>query len=341
MISPGGVSGGGRSAESGAFDIAFEMPPPTPPSTPLPSLDDAGEVVLDEHAAAVEHVEAGEIEQLEEVEQAEAIEEVEEFEEPAVAVEDEVVETVPANDRGGDEGLLDDLLDKLDDNFLAIESKKAAPVSTTAEIAPPPVEVEEEFGDGALQDIFEEFKSTFEQDTSQDFDTHYNLGIAYRDMELLDDAIEEFQAAIRTTSPTAPDGRYIQCCNMLGLSTVPRTSIRRCDSISVSRSNVWATLQRPSTSSRKCTRLISTIGTLARSCASCSRRRTRSLPCGSPRQSSRSFCSSWSALRSAFCWSFCRGIARGRRTTFSTTSPKSSALRGCSRLSGAATCAAP
>jgi tetratricopeptide (TPR) repeat protein len=36
-------------------------------------------------------------------------------------------------------------------------------------------------------------------------------------MELLDDAIEEFQAAIRTTSPSSPDGRYVQCCNMLGL----------------------------------------------------------------------------------------------------------------------------
>src|SRR5262249_4373585 len=47
--------------------------------------------------------------------------------------------------------------------------------------------------------------------------THYNLGIAYRDMELLDDAIEEFQSAIRITSPLSPDGRYIQCCNMLGL----------------------------------------------------------------------------------------------------------------------------
>jgi hypothetical protein len=36
-------------------------------------------------------------------------------------------------------------------------------------------------------------------------------------MELLDDAIEEFQSAFRTTTPTVGDGRYIQCCNMLGL----------------------------------------------------------------------------------------------------------------------------
>ncbi len=164
-----------------AFDISFDMPPPTPPSQPLVPV-------------------------------VEAVVEVEEEEEfvPAAVVE-----------KASDEDLLDDLLDNLDHKFEAIESKKAGGTATTAEMTPLPVETvepEEEVTDGALQDIFEEFKSTFEQDTSQDFDTHYNLGIAYRDMELLDDAIEEFQAAIRTTTPAAPDGRFIQCCNMLGLS---------------------------------------------------------------------------------------------------------------------------
>jgi tetratricopeptide (TPR) repeat protein len=111
--------------------------------------------------------------------------------------------------------ILDDLIGDLDDQFTAIERK-----GTTAPVAAAPIEAEPERPGSTpleLQDIFDEFKSSFEADASQDFDTHYNLGIAYRDMELLDDAIEEFQSAFRTTAPTAADGRYIQCCNMLGL----------------------------------------------------------------------------------------------------------------------------
>jgi tetratricopeptide (TPR) repeat protein len=111
--------------------------------------------------------------------------------------------------------ILDDLIGDLDDQFSAIERK-----GTTAPVEAAPVEEAPRQAGSTpleLQDIFDEFKSSFEVDASQDFDTHYNLGIAYRDMELLDDAIEEFQSAFRTTAPTADDGRYIQCCNMLGL----------------------------------------------------------------------------------------------------------------------------
>jgi tetratricopeptide (TPR) repeat protein len=124
----------------------------------------------------------------------------------------------------GDVDLLDDLLDNLDTKFAAIDAKQtpsSGPVNMPAEASEPleaaPQADESELRDSGLNDIFEEFKSSFETDSGQDYDTHYNLGIAYRDMELLDDAIEEFQSAIRTTSPTSPDGRYIQCCNMLGL----------------------------------------------------------------------------------------------------------------------------
>ncbi len=45
----------------------------------------------------------------------------------------------------------------------------------------------------SLDDIFEEFKKGVEQHTvKEDTDTHYNLGVAYREMGLLDDAIAEF-----------------------------------------------------------------------------------------------------------------------------------------------------
>jgi pilus assembly protein FimV len=45
----------------------------------------------------------------------------------------------------------------------------------------------------SLDEIFEEFKRGVEQQTSkEEADTHYNLGVAYKEMGLLDDAIEEF-----------------------------------------------------------------------------------------------------------------------------------------------------
>ncbi len=45
----------------------------------------------------------------------------------------------------------------------------------------------------SFEDVFEEFKRGVEKQFGrEDFDTHYNLGIAYREMGLFDDAITEF-----------------------------------------------------------------------------------------------------------------------------------------------------
>jgi tetratricopeptide (TPR) repeat protein len=152
--------------------------------------------------------------------------EVEEVEEvKALDEADETLESERAADTGespADVGfdvtfaevdLLDELLGDLDTNFGSIDSQRDAEAATAVAAAPAPSG--EGAGDTVLQEIFDEFKSSFDQDPAQDFDTHYNLGMAYRDMELLDDAIEEFQSAIRTTSPQAPDDRYVQCCEML------------------------------------------------------------------------------------------------------------------------------
>jgi tetratricopeptide (TPR) repeat protein len=67
-----------------------------------------------------------------------------------------------------------------------------------------------------LGSIFTEFQQEFETSDKPDFETHYNLGLAYKDMELFDDAIEQFQLAFKATSPTSGDGNYFNCCNMLG-----------------------------------------------------------------------------------------------------------------------------
>jgi tetratricopeptide (TPR) repeat protein len=69
-----------------------------------------------------------------------------------------------------------------------------------------------------LLDIFEELKEkTGDLKPLMDFETHYSLGLAYKDMDLLDDAISEFQMAFRTAGITDLEGDCINCCNMLGV----------------------------------------------------------------------------------------------------------------------------
>nr|MDP9360534.1 hypothetical protein [Acidobacteriota bacterium] len=64
----------------------------------------------------------------------------------------------------------------------------------------------------SLEEIFKEFKKGVEQQLdSEDYDTHYNLGIAYKEMGLIDEAIGEFQLASKDPK------RAVDCASMLGL----------------------------------------------------------------------------------------------------------------------------
>ncbi|HEY6843535.1 MAG TPA: tetratricopeptide repeat protein, partial [Thermoanaerobaculia bacterium] len=64
----------------------------------------------------------------------------------------------------------------------------------------------------SLEEIFKEFKKGVEQQLdSEDYDTHYNLGIAYKEMGLIDEAIGEFQLASKDPK------RAVECASMLGL----------------------------------------------------------------------------------------------------------------------------
>ncbi len=63
----------------------------------------------------------------------------------------------------------------------------------------------------SLEEIVEGFKrGVAESLSAEDYDTHYNLGIAYREMGLLDEAIGEFQLASK-------EPRYlVDCASLLG-----------------------------------------------------------------------------------------------------------------------------
>ncbi|MEW6735972.1 MAG: hypothetical protein AB1489_32055 [Acidobacteriota bacterium] len=76
-------------------------------------------------------------------------------------------------------------------------------------------------GDEELRSIFEEFKIPSEREWNKvDFESHYNLGLYYKDKELLDDAIEEFQQAIKAIHDSINDERYFNCSKMLGMCFV-------------------------------------------------------------------------------------------------------------------------
>src|SRR5207344_222923 len=85
------------------------------------------------------------------------------------------------------------------------ELVEEAPVSQAPDMAGPESEA-------SLEEIFREFKKGVEQQLSpEDYETHFNLGIAYKEMGLIDEAIGEFQLASKDP------GRAVECCSMLGL----------------------------------------------------------------------------------------------------------------------------
>jgi tetratricopeptide (TPR) repeat protein len=69
-----------------------------------------------------------------------------------------------------------------------------------------------DFGDAGLADIFKEFKKGVDKQLGkEDYDTRYNLGIAYKEMGLIDEAIAEFQLAAKD------ENRLLECSSMLGI----------------------------------------------------------------------------------------------------------------------------
>lgn len=105
-------------------------------------------------------------------------------------------------------GVGDAALDEEEDFFdlaAEIEQELDAEEAASEEMLEPPREQ-------SLEEIVEGFKQgVAESLSSEDYDTHFNLGIAYREMGLLDEAIGEFQLAAKDPA------RLTECCSMLGL----------------------------------------------------------------------------------------------------------------------------
>jgi len=92
----------------------------------------------------------------------------------------------------------------------------AAPPAATSHRPP----TRKEKSAGPLGELFDEFRAELGEmgAEEEDLETHYNLGIAYREMGLLEEAIGEFQKVAKGAEQ-GPSFRYaMQCCTLLGLS---------------------------------------------------------------------------------------------------------------------------
>jgi tetratricopeptide (TPR) repeat protein len=80
-------------------------------------------------------------------------------------------------------------------------------------------------GSPPVEDVLRELqKGVREHLDEKDFETHYNMGIAYREMELYEEAVQEFRLAARDP------GRALACADLLGLCSLakgdPEAAIR-------------------------------------------------------------------------------------------------------------------
>jgi tetratricopeptide (TPR) repeat protein len=175
-------------------------------------------------------------------------------------VQRQVEDTEPQQQRVGTSDLIESLVSSIDSSLDSIEGPREL---STDEPAPSSVDTPSEYhsaepsaedegevacaetaadAEGAshfnepgsardeLQEIFEDLKE--QSDALKpliDFETHYSLGLAYKDMELLDEAISEFQMAFRTAGTEDLEGDCINCCNMLGVcfksKAIPKIAI--------------------------------------------------------------------------------------------------------------------
>ncbi|MFQ5926186.1 MAG: tetratricopeptide repeat protein [Terriglobia bacterium] len=79
-------------------------------------------------------------------------------------------------------------------------------------------EAESSEGVTALAEVFDEFKQELGGvEEIEDIETHYNLGIAFKEMGLYDESVSEFQKVYKAAAQQKAYGNLIQCCTLLGL----------------------------------------------------------------------------------------------------------------------------
>ena len=123
-------------------------------------------------------------------------------------------------------GALADLAHELEEVDFGLEPI-SAPGSTPEELQAPVSEedmvVAKGKSDNELKEVFDEFRAELgELEEDEDPETHYNLGIAYREMDLVEEAISEFQKVAKMVQNRKAYRYTMQCYTLLGLCFMGR-----------------------------------------------------------------------------------------------------------------------
>ncbi|HEY6466277.1 MAG TPA: tetratricopeptide repeat protein [Candidatus Acidoferrales bacterium] len=97
----------------------------------------------------------------------------------------------------------------------------APPAQVPAPVASTPVPQVTAETLNQLSEVFQEFRNDIGEggeDENEDLETHYNLGIAYREMGLLDEAIGEFQKVAKAVQKGKPFPYAMNCSTLLAIS---------------------------------------------------------------------------------------------------------------------------
>ena len=75
-----------------------------------------------------------------------------------------------------------------------------------------------------MSEVFQDFRNEMGElgEENEDLETHYNLGIAYREMGLLDEAIGEFQKVAKAIQKGKPFRYAMNCSTLLAVSFVDK-----------------------------------------------------------------------------------------------------------------------
>ena len=117
----------------------------------------------------------------------------------------------PAASAIGAAGLFDDLAGDLDST---LDGLMTAASATPAAI-PPPAEPQE--GASQLSGLLAEMEDFDAASNRDDPETHYNLGVAFREMGLLDESIGEFQKVVRGAGKGKFPSNFLQACSLLAI----------------------------------------------------------------------------------------------------------------------------
>ena len=131
----------------------------------------------------------------------------------------------PAAAKGG--GALADLAHDLEEFEFGLEPigpTSATPKELQAPVSPEDMVIAQGKSHNELKEVFDEFRAELgELEEDEDVETHYNLGIAYREMDLVEEAISEFQKVAKMVQNGKTFRYTMQCYTLLGLCFMGRS----------------------------------------------------------------------------------------------------------------------